>query len=150
MSPENGEIKYSSPRETFEREGVGQHRFDLIVDGKKVGGAEVDYFSKPLPLYQVTNLYIDVEHNGKRYGSQIMEQVESFLREKKKPGVLVDAIAIDDPASGFYARRGWTEVPDSGGLHVYNWPEGTSLDVLVAYSFRYTDMSERSEWHEKM
>lgn len=117
MSIERPEqIKYSSPKDSLEQGESPQHRFDLMVEGKKIGVAEVDYFSKPLPLYQITELYVDFEHKGKGYASKILEQVEAFLEKKKKPGVLVDAIMVGDPASGLYARRGWKKVSNSGGL----------------------------------
>lgn len=144
MSKENSpEIKYSSPEESIEQGEEPQHRFDLMIDGKKIGAAEMNYYSKPLPLYQLTDLYVDFEHKGKRYASKILEQVEDFLKRRKKPGVLVDAILDDDPASGMYARRGWQRVPNMIGLHVFNWPKDVSFDVLAGYSFRYTDMLNR-------
>ena len=137
------EIKYSSPKESREQGEAPQHRFDVLVDGKKIGAAEVDYFSKPVPLYQVTELYVDFEHKGKGHASKILEQIEKFLDNKKKPGVLVDAIISGDPAQGMYARRGWKEVPGSMGMHVYNWPEDASLEALAGYAFRYTDPMTR-------
>ena len=118
MSPENGPgfIEYSSPKQAKEQGEQPQHRFDLTVNGEVVGGAEIDYFSKPLPLYQVTELWVDHEHKGQGHASQLMGQVEEFLKEKRKPGVVVDAVMEGDPASGMYARRGWQEVPGGYGL----------------------------------
>ena len=120
-----------------------QHRFDFVVDGERIGAAEIDYFSKPLPLYQVTDLYVDFEHKGKGYASQIMDQVETWLRERKKPGILVEAILDGDPAQGIYERRGWKPVPNSFGQHVYNWPDNVDLSILDGYPQRYTDHLER-------
>lgn len=140
----NFEIKYVSPRESIEKDGSTERRIDLIVNGEKVGAATLDYLSKPIRLYQVSDLYVDFEQKGKGYASAIMEKVEEFLlRDVKLPGVLVDAIFEGDSASGMYERRGWISVPNSHGLYVFNWPEDVSLDVLQGFAFRYTDPLER-------
>ncbi len=143
--PPNTEINYVSPQEAIEEGAEPQHRFDLTIEGEKIGSAEFEYLSKPLPHYLLSDLYVEFEHKGKGYASKILEKMEEFLKERKKPGILVDAIMVGDPASDMYARRGWKEVPDSGGLHVFNWPDDVSLDVLKGYSFRYTDPMIREE-----
>ncbi len=143
MSAEKPEINYSTPGESIAEGEVPQHRFDLVIDGEKVGAAELDYFSRPLPLYQVTDLFVDFEHKGEGHASKILEQVEDFLKQKKKPGILVDAIMPGDKAEGMYARRGWVTVPDSHGLNVFNWPDDVPLSVLVGYESRYTDLLKR-------
>lgn len=137
-------VQYSSPKESIEQDEMPQHRFDLIVDGERIGAAEINYFSKPLPLYQVTDLYVDFEHKGKGYASQIMDQVETWIRERKKPGILAEAILDGDPAQGMYERRGWKPVPNSFGLHVYNWPDDVDISILDGYPQRYTDPLERN------
>lgn len=143
------QIQYLSPKEALGRGESPQHRLDLFVDGEKIGSAEIDYFSRPLPLYQLSDLCILFEHHSKGYGSQIMDQVEAWLKKKKKPGVLVDAIDADAPAYGMYERRGWKRIPDSSYLYVFNWPEGVSLDVLKGYAFQYTDPMERKSWFNR-
>ena len=129
-------IRYSSPKESIEDGEMPQHRFDLVVDGERIGAAEIDYVSKPLPMYQVTDIYVDFEHKGKGYASQIMEQVENWIKVRKKPGILVDAIMEGDPAQGMYAKRGWKEVPGGMGLYVYNWPDSVDLGILRGYGAR--------------
>ncbi len=141
-------VKYSSPQEAVENDEAPQHRFDLIVDGEKIGAVEIDYYSKPLPLYQITDLYVDFEHKGKGYVSQIMTQVEDWIKARKKPGVLVEAIMEGDPAQGMYAKRGWTTVPGEHGLHVFNWPVDVDTSVLNGYASRYTDITERKSFKE--
>lgn len=149
MSHETPEVEYSSPLDSLEEGVLPQHRFDLIKNGEKIGGAEIDYFSKPLPLYQLTDLYIDSAHQGQGYAGELLDQVEAFLTKRKKPGVLVDAIMEDDPASGMYARRGWKEVPGGFGLHVFNWPDEVDLEILRGYSFRYTDPMIRPGYQQE-
>jgi GNAT superfamily N-acetyltransferase len=143
-------IEYSSPQQAAEGGETPQHRFDLIVDGEKIGAAEIDYFSKPLPLYQVSDLYVDFEHKGKGYASQILSQVEEWITSRGKPGVLVDAVMEGDDASGMYVRRGWMSVPNTPGLHVFNWPADVSLSVLDGYAMRHTDMTEREAFKKSI
>ena len=138
-------IKYLSPKEAEDLGESPQHHFDLFVNEKKVGSAEIDYFSKPLPLYQLTDLYVDFDLKGKGYASKILDKVEKFLIERRKPGLLVDAIIAGDPASTLYSKRGWKEVPNGNGLRVFNWPENVSLDILSGYFWRYTDILERKD-----
>lgn len=139
------EIKYISPPESITQGELPQHRLELIVEGEKIGGAEIEYFSKPIPLYQLSDLYIDYEHKGKGYASKIMDQVENWLKERKKPGIVTDAILHGDSASGMYAKRGWLPVPNSLGLHVFNWPKDVDLKILDGFHFRYTDYSQRKD-----
>ena len=137
-------IKYLSPEQAMEEGELPQHHFDLVVDGEKIGGAEIDYFSKPLPLYQITDLYVDIEHKGKGYASEIMGQVEQWLMDRRKPGILVDAIMKGDPAKGMYAKRGWVKVPGGLGLRVFNWPSDVDMSILNGYASRYTDFTKRT------
>ncbi len=139
-------IKYISPEESKENNETPQHRFDLVVDGVKIGSAEINYYSKPLPFYDINALYVDFEHKGKGYASKIMAQVESWLKDRRKPGVLVDGIIEGDPASGMYKKRGWKEIPNSMGLHVFNWPEDVDLSILNSYVDRYTHLTERQSY----
>jgi GNAT superfamily N-acetyltransferase len=138
------EVTYVSPRESLETEGEPERRIDLVVDGETIGSAVLHYYSKPIRLYQVTDLYVHEAFKGKGYASAIMDRVEYFLqKEVKLPGVLADAIIEGDPAQGMYAKRGWVEVLGSHGLYVFNWPKRVGFDVLVGYSCRYTDMMNR-------
>lgn len=121
------------------------HKMELLVDGERVGEADVEYFSKPFPIYQISHLSVDYKKQGMGYGSKLMENIENWLKKKGKAGVLVDAIDMDSPAAGMYARRGWTEVPNSFGLHVFNMPKGATIDQLKGYAERYTDYDLRKE-----
>jgi ribosomal protein S18 acetylase RimI-like enzyme len=139
------DIQYISPAEQ-DTEDMPQHKFELKDGNRVVGGAEIDYFSKPLPIYQLTDLWIDFEYAGRGNASRIMAQVEAFLQERRKPGVLMEAI-LDGPARGMYERRGWMPVPETPGRYVYNWPEHVPLDVLKGYEMRHTPVDEREGWN---
>lgn len=135
-----------NPKENLERGDSAVHTIELVIGGKMIGRAEMSYFSTPTPLYQVSELYVDFEEAGKGHASAIMEEVEKFLVDRKKPGVLVDAIDMESPASGMYIRRGWREIPNTGGLLVFNLPPSIDLSVFRGYAMRYTDPTERDSW----
>lgn len=137
---------YKNPKENLEQNEDPLHTIDLMIDGKIIGSAELTYYSKPIPLYQVNDIYVEPEYQGAGRARKIMEQVEAFLKKRKKAGVLVDAIDLDSPASGMYARRGWQEVPSSSGLYVYNLPNGVTTDDFKGYASLQTDLMERGSW----
>lgn len=141
------EVHYTSPAEQLE-EPLPHHAFELLKDDKVIGGAEVEYFSRPLPFYQLTELWVEPEYTGSGGASRIMDQVENFLEERKKPGILTDAITDDNPAKGLYERRGWQLVPDQM-LHVYNWPDHVPTSILQGYAFRQTDLTDRASWQQE-
>lgn len=119
------------------------HKMELLVDGEKVGEADVEYFSRPFPLYQISLMSVEFEKQGQGFGSKLMGYIESFLKQTGKAGVLIETIDPNSSAARMYARRGWIEIPNSFGLHVFNIPEGATIDQLKGYSFRYTDPSIR-------
>jgi len=47
------------------------------------------------------------------------------------------------------ARRGWVELPDSGGILAYNLPQDTSVEALRNYEQRQTYPQERPSWQAK-
>jgi GNAT superfamily N-acetyltransferase len=135
-------IRYQSPKEAIEQDEFPEHSFDLIVDGRKIGAADLDYFSRPIPMYRLSSLYVgepregDI-YRGQGYGSTVMARVEAWLLKKKKPGILHDRIDQSSPAKGMYARRGWVPVPDMEDVYVYNWPKDVDLSVLKGADHRY-------------
>lgn len=144
-------VEYKSPKENMiDGEFDEPHTFKVYIDGNVVGGATVEYFSKPLPIYQLTDIYTEVEHQRRGVATEILEKVEKFAKERKKPIVLVDAIIEEEPdengktAKGMYVRRGWVEIPGQHGRHVYNWPKDISTDILRGFECRFTDYLERT------
>lgn len=143
-------MQYKSPKENLEKGEEPLHTFDLIMDGHIIGRAEITYYSKPFPLYQLSELYIEPEYQGGGRSKKIMQQVESFLKKRGRAGVLVDAIDPDSPASGMYARRGWRKVPGEIDLYAYNLPKGAKIEDLRNYSARQTDIMEREGFNKKL
>lgn len=143
-------FEYKSPQENKVEEDLGEpHTFKVYIDGKVAGVGIVDYFSKPLPIYQLTTLYSEIEFQKQGVATEILDKVEQWAKARKKPVMLVDAIIDEEvdehgnKAKGMYARRGWIEIEGQYGRHVYNWPKNVSTDVLKGFECRYTDYLER-------
>ena len=144
------EIHYTNVKENREKdEDESFHSLDLVIEEKIIGKAEFVYFSKPFPLYQLSELYVDYEYQGKGLGSELMQQFEAFLKKKKKAGVLVDAIIEGNLAQGMYAKRGWQEVPGSPDLYAFNVPKSADISQLQGYAQRYTYVTDREAWMKK-
>lgn len=143
------EIQYSNPQENIKRSEDPIHRVDLVIDGKVVGAAEIEYFSKPFPLYQISELYVDYEYKGQGYASKILDFVEQMLIKKKKTGILVDAIFQGDDAEGMYERRGWIPVPDGLGQMAFNLPKNRKIEELKNYHLRQKDIMARASWKDR-
>ena len=62
---------------------------------------------------------------------------------------MVETINPTSPAAGMCARRGWVELPDSGGILAYNLPQDTSVEALRNYEQRQTYPQERPSWQAK-
>ena len=83
-----------------------KHEFFLLDNaGAKIGGARLEYYSHPYPIYILK--WIEVEASNKNIGNghQVMERVNQFLTNKKTPGVLRPFHS----AKEFYKKLGWTK-----------------------------------------
>ncbi len=136
-------IKYTNSGESYKRGEEPAHFFDLFNEkGEKIGEAEVRYLSKPMPHYQLSDLFVNPQYQGKGFGSKILDQVEDFLKKRKKPGVLVDGIN-DERFMGMYQRRGWVQLVNDETLLGFNLPENLDKRLFEAYGQRYTFFDER-------
>ena len=140
---------YQNPKNNLERDKEPIHTLELEINGKIIGTAEIEYFSKPFPFYQISHIGVDYPYKGQGYGSKMMDFIENFLREMRRAGVLLEAIDPDSPAAGMYARRGWQELPDSDGVHAYNLPKDIPIEILINYERRQTDITARPKWKDK-
>lgn len=130
-------------KESWQERDQGIHVFEIMENGEVIAGAELSYLSKPVPLYQLSDLWVEYSHHGQGLGSRLMDQVEDFLRKRKKPGVLVEAILEDNPAKGMYQKRGWVKIPNMMHLFIFNQPKNLDWKVFQGYSMRYTPLTER-------
>ncbi len=130
------ELRYFTPKQNIERDEYPMHVIEIREGDELVAGADIEYFSTPVPFYQISDLWVKHEYHGRRYGSRLMKYIEDMLIAKRKAGFLVDAIDPTSPARGFYARRGWLPVPHSLGQYVFNLPKGTSPDIFKNVELR--------------
>lgn len=131
-------VHYTKPEHSEEEPQLRHHRFEIFDDGDSISGAEVYYRTKPMPYYEVRELWTEHEYQGKglRLASKVMDEVEDFLIERKKPGLLVDAIHSDIPeVETMYERRGW-ELIDNSCLRAFNLPDRVDPDIFIGYEMR--------------
>lgn len=143
-----GNVGYKKPEDSYEEDEMKGHLFEIEVNGEVVAGAEVHYYSKPIPFYQVSTLYTEYEYKSRGMASAIMDKVEAFLIERKKPGILIDAIHTDVPeVEGMYLRRGWVPISDIGHM-VFNLSESIDPSIFDNYSTRGQETWNDSKWRE--
>ncbi len=143
-----GPVKYSKPEDSYEEDDMKGHLFEVEENGEVISGAEVHYYSKPIPFYQVSSLYTDYDHISKGMASAVMDKVEAFLDARKKPGVLIDSISSDVPGvKGMYARRGWKQI-SSGGRYAYNLSEDIDTSIFENIFARGQDVGVAKSWEE--
>lgn len=139
------EIHYRNPQLNIERGEDQQHTVEMIdEEGRVLGRAEIHYYSKPIPYYQITDIYTELDYQGQGVASKIMVWIEQWLKQKKKTGFLVDAIDTESPASGFYERRGWIPVPGNRFQFVYNLPKNVQPDIFIGVEARSTPLEDRN------
>lgn len=143
-----GPVNYIKPEDSDSEEQFRHHRFEIKIDGEVVAAAEVDYRSKPIPLYQVSDLYTEEDLQGRGYGSAIMRQVEDFLVDRGKVGILVDnSIYTSETGKSFYLERGWVKI-DALDRLVYNLPDTIDPMIFQNYETRGQEMYNDNRWEE--
>ena len=143
------QIIYRDSKENLELGNLPLHTFEVTQgDGTIIGGAELTYYSRPYPFYLVDGVYVDFEEQGKGHGGRLMDAVENFLRERKRAGVLVEAV-FEESNSGWYQRRGWEKVPGEDYLYAYNLPSNMDITKLKNFVFRQTDIASRENWKNR-
>lgn len=124
-----------------------RHIHEFILDGEKIGRAELSYFSRPIKFYCLQYIEIDPEHTGKGHGSGLMAAVEYFLKEKKAAGILIDIMDPEEDAYGMYERRGWKKMDLPSGQednwYGYNLPENVD-EITMWRMVRKTAMEQAS------
>jgi len=126
-------------REVAAGKTIKSYEYELIITrgDKSVGYVTMQHFVEPIDFYEVSHIHVnDTFHGGFRnqgIGRDIILNINKFLDEKKKPGILLD-MTIDlenhDNVVGYYGRHGWTKVGhDSDVYYVYN-VEGMNKDGI--------------------
>jgi len=143
-----GPVNYIKPAESETEEQFRHHRFEIKVDGEVVSAAEVNYYTKPIPLYQVSDLYTEFNHQSKGYGSAIMEKVEQFLIDRGRPGILVDnSIHTSADGRSFYLDRGRVRIDELDRL-VYNLSDKIDSSIFLNYETRGQETYNDAHWKE--
>lgn len=120
----DSEITHKHPVETEPNEyGARMHRLELHIGDAPVGYAELAYLGKPVPTYYLDYMHVDPQYRGVGFGSELIDQINAFIKSKGKMGLLINGISEGSPATGIYLSHGWTETANSSVL-VYNVPEG--------------------------
>jgi predicted GNAT family acetyltransferase len=133
--------RYVKPEESEAFEKLRHHRFEVVENDTVVSVAEVNYYSRPRPFYQVTNLCTETEYQGKGYASAVMDQVERFLIESGKPGILVDASVYNhSDEQSYYESRGW-KIFSEEGHRVFNLSENIDPKIFAGYYMRGVDVT---------
>ena len=140
-------FEYHNPSSNKERGEDPRHTFELKnEEGDVIAGAEIDYYSSPIPYYQVTDIWVDHDQQGQGIASELMKTIEEMLKHKKKTGFLVDAIMEGNPAKGFYERRGWRPIPGRTDQYVYNLPKNIEPAIFVGAEHRQTPLENRDSF----
>lgn len=105
-------------------------------NGRELAFADLVYQGEPFPHYYVEYMESNPRLRGAGYGKRMLEEINRMLLEKGKAGVLYDDIDELDDAAGMYERNGWTLIPDSDNMYVFNPPKGLAPEVLASMPAR--------------
>jgi ribosomal protein S18 acetylase RimI-like enzyme len=99
---------WNNPHKDIERKLTTQRELFLVgeLDGGVIGSVMAGYDGH---RGWVNYLAIAPEHQRKDYGRQLMEQVESQLRERGCPKLNLQVRTSNEWAVGFYARLGYVQ-----------------------------------------
>jgi GNAT superfamily N-acetyltransferase len=56
------------------------YRIILKKDGRIIGGARLEFRNRPFKYYWLENIYIDKNFKNKKIGTQLLREVNQFLR----------------------------------------------------------------------
>lgn len=63
------------------------------------------------PVFILNDLYVDVNHRGKKVGEELLLQAKAYCREMRYKGLALET-SIDNPAQRLYERLGWKKDTD--------------------------------------
>lgn len=110
--------------------------------------AELEYHNDPFPFFYVDFVSVEPLRRGQGFGSAVLEQVNQFLKEKAKAGLLESSISPRNPAYGLYQRHGWQPVPGADEWFSFNLPKNLPPEriqkAMQAVEKSYRKMVERA------
>lgn len=111
-------------------------RISVEEKGEEVAFAEIDFFRVPFRFCYIARIEVFPHARGKRYASNMMDKIESYIKGKGVPGILIDTIERDSPAYGMYLRRGWKPFAAPNGQDLYVFNRGLRSDKKLAEAFQ--------------
>src|SRR6185436_9841774 len=95
-------------------EKIPHHTVELIVEGTRVGHADLVYMKAPFPFYYVSDLNVPREYQGRGYGRRILRALGEIIKKRGAAGLLDDTSEWEEDANpdaeGMYERHGWFNV----------------------------------------
>jgi len=127
------EFEHIKPEDSFAEKGYYVHTLELRDGERKIGEAELIYKNDPFPFYYLSTIQIKEEEQDKGHGGQIIDQVNQFLEDKGKAGILLEMLDPGERGYGMAKRRGWQEVEseEMERWYTYNLPENISQESVV-------------------
>ena len=109
-------LDHDFPETGFDEKVRNRHGYVFELDGNIVGILRYGLFWDSIPFCYM--LHVDETHQGRGYGTQLMERWERDMRSEGI-GMVMLSTQVDDSAQAFYRRLGYK---DAGGF-VVNVPK---------------------------
>lgn len=130
-------VKYTNAKDSDQVDLFKYHKFEIKDGERLLSSAEVKFLSKPLPHYLVADLYTEPGFQNMGLASKVLDSIEQFLRERDKPGVLIDLVMSDIPEVRLmYERRGW-ELLNERNLRAFNLSPEIDRSIFRGYQERH-------------
>ena len=128
---------YIHKEKTGDQFDPGTEKIELTDDeGRLLGHCQLKYFTSPLPFYYISFLskernHIRTESETQTTGDLIMSKINTFLKGKNLPGILISTIPHSDSATSLFQRNGWRPLlPDRERWMGLNFPENLDPGTL--------------------
>lgn len=119
------------PAQGLEGDQYKRHRLVIPHSGDlPTGEANLFYFGNPFDFYYLSSLSVRGHRRGAGHGSRLIRAVNTFLTNRRRPGLLIDSIAEGSPAADLYDRNGWSPIHDREGWHGFNLPSNITTSQV--------------------
>ena len=113
-----------------------------------LGYIDLRYKNDPFPFYYLDFMRVNPEVRGQGHGTELIEDLNKFLRVMNKAGILYDLISDNSPAKGLYEKHGWQKLESGGekfqGWYVYGRPVNVD-DFAIKRAIRSISKSIHNE-----
>jgi len=146
---DNQTLKLDAAKDTeahkYEEPVEGMEIIELLDDTPKnerrvLGHCTFKIYQQPIPFFYVSWVVRKnkpkegTEESGKSVGDMVMERVNAYIKEKKLPGILGNAIPNNTTANDVYERNGWKKLPfddPNTPWMGYNLPQDLTPEQIV-------------------